>query len=156
MWKFTTNDGRMTTDAKWWQKHEWVDQMTLKSIQMLKHIGLYVNIITSDYMPHVSLILLIPHHLYVDNKLNLETTTPVLCNYNRCNLETTTTALYNDNMLTTRIPNPIYAMTIIVFTRPPHPLYVMTICSSTKPPHLLYVMTIDYPRDHHTGCMYWQ
>ena len=114
MSKFTTYDGQTTTNAKWWRKLAWpLARWPKKSIQMLKQIGLYVDIIRTEYMPHVSLILLVPclniylYPLYV-LKINV----------------------------TSRHPHPLCVLKINnLVSRQPHPLDVLTIDLTTRPKH---------------------
>jgi hypothetical protein len=100
---------------------------------MLKQIGPYVSIITTEYMSHVSLILLVPclniylHPLYV---LKIS--------------------------LTSRQPHPLYVLTLGLATRPPCSLDVLTIGLSTRPPHPLYLLTIDLTTRPSSLCRYYR
>jgi len=116
VWRADDNGRQVMAKALAWPLARW----PLKCIQMLKQLGLYVNIIRTDYLAQVSLILLVPclniypHPLY-ELKINL----------------------------TSRQPHPLYVLILGLTTRPSHPLSVMTISLTMRPPHLLYVLTIS-------------
>jgi len=158
MWKLTTYDGETTTDAKWWQKLACqLARWPKKSIQMLKQIGLYVNIITSKYMLHVSLILLVPclniylHPLY-KIIMGLTSRQPHPLYVPTIGLTMILShPLYVMTIGSTSRQHPLYVKTIGLTMRLSHPLYVMTIGLTTTTPHPLYVLIIYLTTNHNNN-----
>lgn len=89
-------------------------------IHTLIQIVLYVNIIMTKYMPHVSHILLVPClNIYPHPLYELK--------------------IY----LTLRQPHPLCVLTLCLTRRPPHLLNAMTIGLTMRPAHPLYELAIS-------------